>query len=314
MDRRGVVLEALSFAAYVVLFQAVFVDKDPPTPPSRIGWRESYQITMARVVATRLFATAGAGGVALTAWALGARACRRVWWPAAWWPWSCCCCDLRPLAGAGGGGLGTGLFPGAVVRDHDRAGDRRHAAAGGRGRGDAAAPGHRAQTGQRAEGWGAWRDGRRAWPPRRRWRPAACARRSHWRAHATRRLLGARRGGALKSACCGPAFTPSAGRRRSRSCGWPTSGHARQPAARAGGDRGRRGRHDGALVALVRTSTWRCSRYWPTEAYPSGCPRSRYRGVPAAAAHRCEVREESTKPSKSAILYKVKRGEAVGGT
>ena len=36
----------------------------------RIGWRESYQITMAGLAATRLFAAAGAGGVALTAWAL----------------------------------------------------------------------------------------------------------------------------------------------------------------------------------------------------------------------------------------------------
>jgi uncharacterized protein (TIRG00374 family) len=35
-----------------------------------VGWRESYQITMAGVAATRLFAAAGAGGVALTAWAL----------------------------------------------------------------------------------------------------------------------------------------------------------------------------------------------------------------------------------------------------
>ena len=37
---------------------------------ARIGWRESYEITMAGLVATRLFAAAGAGGVALTAWAL----------------------------------------------------------------------------------------------------------------------------------------------------------------------------------------------------------------------------------------------------
>ena len=37
---------------------------------TRIGWRESYQITMAGLAATRLFAAAGAGGVALTAWAL----------------------------------------------------------------------------------------------------------------------------------------------------------------------------------------------------------------------------------------------------
>ncbi len=58
-------LEALSFLSYVVLFRAVFVDSS-----SRIGWRESYQITMAGLAATRLFAAAGAGGIALTAWAL----------------------------------------------------------------------------------------------------------------------------------------------------------------------------------------------------------------------------------------------------
>jgi putative heme transporter len=61
----GVVLEMLSFAGYVVLFRAVFVSGD-----GRIGWRESYEITMAGLAATRLFAAAGAGGVALTAWAL----------------------------------------------------------------------------------------------------------------------------------------------------------------------------------------------------------------------------------------------------
>jgi uncharacterized protein (TIRG00374 family) len=61
----GVVLEVLSFVGYVVLFRAVFVRGD-----SRIDWRESYQITMAGLAATRLFASAGAGGIALTAWAL----------------------------------------------------------------------------------------------------------------------------------------------------------------------------------------------------------------------------------------------------
>ena len=35
-----------------------------------MDWRASYQITMAGLAATRLFAAAGAGGVALTAWAL----------------------------------------------------------------------------------------------------------------------------------------------------------------------------------------------------------------------------------------------------
>ena len=59
------VLTVLSFAAYVWLFRAVFV-----RDTSRIGWRESYEITMASLAATRLFAAGGAGGVALTAWAL----------------------------------------------------------------------------------------------------------------------------------------------------------------------------------------------------------------------------------------------------
>lgn len=61
----GVLLEICSFGGYVVLFRAVFVRGESP-----IGWRESYQITMAGLAATRLFAAAGAGGVALTAWAL----------------------------------------------------------------------------------------------------------------------------------------------------------------------------------------------------------------------------------------------------
>jgi len=58
-------LEVLSFLGYVALFRAVFVRGE-----SRIDWRESYEITMAGLAATRLFASAGAGGVALTAWAL----------------------------------------------------------------------------------------------------------------------------------------------------------------------------------------------------------------------------------------------------
>ena len=39
-------------------------------PASPLGWTESYDITMAGVAATRLLATAGAGGIALTGWAL----------------------------------------------------------------------------------------------------------------------------------------------------------------------------------------------------------------------------------------------------
>jgi uncharacterized protein (TIRG00374 family) len=59
------VLEVCSFFGYVILFRGVFIRGE-----SRIDWSESYQITMASLAATRLFAAAGAGGVALTAWAL----------------------------------------------------------------------------------------------------------------------------------------------------------------------------------------------------------------------------------------------------
>ncbi|HTZ85159.1 MAG TPA: flippase-like domain-containing protein [Solirubrobacteraceae bacterium] len=61
----GVVLELASFVGYMVLFRAVFIRGH-----GRIGWVESYDITMAGLAATRLFAAAGAGGIALTAWAL----------------------------------------------------------------------------------------------------------------------------------------------------------------------------------------------------------------------------------------------------
>jgi putative heme transporter len=63
----GVILEALSLGSYVLLFRAVFSCHDV-----RIGWRESTEITLAGTVATKLLATAGAGGVALTVWALRA--------------------------------------------------------------------------------------------------------------------------------------------------------------------------------------------------------------------------------------------------
>jgi uncharacterized protein (TIRG00374 family) len=57
--------EVVSFGGYVALFRRVFVRGG-----SRIGWRQSYQITMAGLAATRLFAAAGAGGIVLTVWAL----------------------------------------------------------------------------------------------------------------------------------------------------------------------------------------------------------------------------------------------------
>jgi uncharacterized membrane protein YbhN (UPF0104 family) len=104
----GVLLELLSFAGYVLLFRSVFVRGQ-----ERIGWKESYEITMAGLVATRLFAAAGAGGVALTAWALRRSgmsprlvACRMVAFMVL----------LYTIFAAtlliDGVGLGSGLFPG----------------------------------------------------------------------------------------------------------------------------------------------------------------------------------------------------------
>jgi len=58
-------LELCSIASYVALFHGIHV---PPGSPLR--HRDSYLITMAGLAATRLFAAGGAGGVALTAWAL----------------------------------------------------------------------------------------------------------------------------------------------------------------------------------------------------------------------------------------------------
>ncbi len=61
----ALVFELLSIASYVALFHGIHV---PPGSP--LTHRDSYLITMAGLAATRLFAAGGAGGVALTAWAL----------------------------------------------------------------------------------------------------------------------------------------------------------------------------------------------------------------------------------------------------
>jgi uncharacterized protein (TIRG00374 family) len=54
------------FAGYVMMFRGVFLRAGGV----HIGWSASYQITMAGLAASRLFAAAGAGGLVLTAWAL----------------------------------------------------------------------------------------------------------------------------------------------------------------------------------------------------------------------------------------------------
>jgi uncharacterized membrane protein YbhN (UPF0104 family) len=61
----GVVFECVSIAGYVGLLSLV-----AGRVTTRVGPRESAQITLAGAAATRLLPTAGAGGVALTLWAL----------------------------------------------------------------------------------------------------------------------------------------------------------------------------------------------------------------------------------------------------
>jgi uncharacterized protein (TIRG00374 family) len=63
----GVFVEALSIGGEIALLRGVFSGSG-----GRVGWRSSYQITLAGGVATKVFAAAGAGGVALTVWALRA--------------------------------------------------------------------------------------------------------------------------------------------------------------------------------------------------------------------------------------------------
>ncbi len=60
------------FGGYVAMFRGVFVRGG-----SRIDWSASYQITMAGLAASRLFAAGGAGGLILTAWALRRSGMRR---------------------------------------------------------------------------------------------------------------------------------------------------------------------------------------------------------------------------------------------
>jgi len=61
----GAVLEMCSIVGYAALFRTVFGRGVP-----RIDWRASMEIPLAGIAAIRLVAAAGAGGVAVTAWAL----------------------------------------------------------------------------------------------------------------------------------------------------------------------------------------------------------------------------------------------------
>ncbi|HEX2392400.1 MAG TPA: lysylphosphatidylglycerol synthase transmembrane domain-containing protein [Solirubrobacterales bacterium] len=61
----AIAFSVLSFATYIALFKAV-VGGDA----LRLTWAETYEINMAGVAATLLFSAGGAGGIALTYWAL----------------------------------------------------------------------------------------------------------------------------------------------------------------------------------------------------------------------------------------------------
>jgi uncharacterized protein (TIRG00374 family) len=61
----------LSFASYIALFRGIIGGySESSTARRRLDWSASYQVTMAGLAATRLFSAGGAGGVALTYWAL----------------------------------------------------------------------------------------------------------------------------------------------------------------------------------------------------------------------------------------------------
>ena len=67
----AVAFNAVSFLAYTTLFRGVLGGRDADDEMrGRLDMRASYQITMAGFAATTLFSAAGAGGVALTYWAL----------------------------------------------------------------------------------------------------------------------------------------------------------------------------------------------------------------------------------------------------
>jgi uncharacterized membrane protein YbhN (UPF0104 family) len=61
----GAVFELLSVSGYAALFATVF-----GRGMERIGWRASLEIPLAGIAAIRLLSAAGAGGVAVTVWAL----------------------------------------------------------------------------------------------------------------------------------------------------------------------------------------------------------------------------------------------------
>ncbi|HEV2075480.1 MAG TPA: hypothetical protein VGR10_04530, partial [Thermoleophilaceae bacterium] len=58
------------FVAYIALLRGVLGGRSDDVVRRRLGFRATYEITLASLAATRLFSAAGAGGLALTYWAL----------------------------------------------------------------------------------------------------------------------------------------------------------------------------------------------------------------------------------------------------
>ena len=61
----AIIANVFAFGSYVALFRGVVGEAS-----LKLDWRESYQITMAGLAATRLFSAGGTGGIILTYWAL----------------------------------------------------------------------------------------------------------------------------------------------------------------------------------------------------------------------------------------------------
>jgi uncharacterized protein (TIRG00374 family) len=60
----------LSYASYAELFRSIMGKRGPEHVRERLTWPASLQITMSGLAATALFSAAGAGGIAVTYWAL----------------------------------------------------------------------------------------------------------------------------------------------------------------------------------------------------------------------------------------------------
>ena len=253
------------------MFRGVFVRAGS----RRIGWRASYQITMAGLAASRLFAAGGAGGLVLTAWALRRSGMRKR--TVADKTISFLVLTYLPYVVAVivcGFGLHWGLFSGAdpfsltfvpAVVGRRARGDRTVGSRSSRPTcsGGCAASRARAGSARLAQklasraGGDVGRHARRA--------ASTCAR-------ATRRCSARSCSGRSRSPCCGRRSTRSATRRRSRcSCRRSSSACSatccRCPAASAGWRAG----WSAPTRRSASTSTSRSSPCWSSARSRSGC-------------------------------------------